>query len=132
MRKEKLEELHKQMELLEIKEEDLVEKFILGSGKGGQKINKTSSCVYIKHIPTGLEIKCQETRSRDQNRFLARRELCSRIEEIKKGIRSERQQKIEKIRRQKRRRTRRSQEKVLAEKKEHSTKKTQRQAPSYD
>ena len=128
MRKEKLEELQNRMSLLEIKEEDILEKFILGSGKGGQKINKTSSCVYIKHLPTGIEIKCQETRSREMNRFLARRELCLRIEEQKEGVRSERQQKIEKIRRQKRKRSRRAQEKVLSNKKQHSEKKSLRQS----
>ena len=61
--KEKQEDLVRRMESLEIREDDLIEKFILGSGRGGQKINKTSSCVYIKHIPSGMEIKCQRDRS---------------------------------------------------------------------
>ncbi len=79
--KEKLEKLEKWMEDLSIKDDDLIEKFILGSGSGGQKINKTSSCVYLKHIPTGIEIKCQKERSRELNRYVARKELCNRIEE---------------------------------------------------
>jgi protein subunit release factor B len=64
VRKEKLDELHEKMNKLEIREEDLLEKFILGSGSGGQKVNKTSSCVYLKHLPSGIEVKCQKDRSR--------------------------------------------------------------------
>ncbi len=60
--KEKFDELHARMERLGIRSDDLVEKFILGSGKGGQKVNKTSSCVYLKHVPTGIEIKCRQKR----------------------------------------------------------------------
>ena len=103
---EKREALRRRMESLGLFEKDLTEKFIRGSGHGGQKINKTSSCVYLQHRPTGLEVKCQAERSRAMNRFLARRELCAQMEEIQLGERSERQQRIEKIRRQKRRRSR--------------------------
>lgn len=127
--KEKSEELIARMQKLGIQEEDLIEKFILGSGKGGQKINKTSSCVYLKHIPSGIEIKCQRERSRALNRLLARRELCERLEEKLFEIKSKKQQEFEKIRRQKRRRTRKQKEKMLAEKKQHSSKKQLRQKP---
>ena len=120
MRKEKLEELNLKMQSLGISESDLVEKFILGSGSGGQKINKTSSCVYLKR---------QRERSREMNRFYARRELCERLEELRDGKESARQQEIEKIRRQKRRRTRKSQEKMLADKKKTSEKKALRKNP---
>lgn len=113
----KEEELAARMERLGVKEEDLVEKFILGSGSGGQKINKTSSCVYLKHLPTGIEVKCQRDRSRELNRLLARRELCEKLEEKLFQEKSKKQQMIEKIRRQKRRRSKRAQEKVLATKK---------------
>src|ERR1700722_6282825 len=113
--KQKREELRQRMELLGIKEEDIQEKFILGSGKGGQKVNKTTSCVYIKHLPTGIEVKCQRDRSRELNRLIARRTLCERIQEKVLKIKTEKQQLAEKIRRQKRRRTRRQQEKVLEE-----------------
>lgn len=129
MKPAKLEELHQRMERLGIKEEEVEEKFILGSGKGGQKINKTSSCVYLKHLPTGFEVKCQKSRSREMNRFLARRKLCDLVEDRQEGVRSQRQQKIEKLRRQKRKRTKRSQEKVLRLKKERSEVKKNRQAP---
>jgi protein subunit release factor B len=107
--KEKWEELEARMLRLKIQEGDLIEKFILGSGSGGQKINKTSSCVYIKHIPTGIEVKCQSTRSRELNRLYARRELCEKLEELLFKEKSSKQMESEKIRRQKRRRSRRSQ-----------------------
>lgn len=76
----KWDELYTQMDHLGISERDLEEKFILGSGKGGQKVNKTHSCVQLKHIPTNTLIKCQQERSREANRFFARRILCERIE----------------------------------------------------
>ena len=106
-------DLRLRMEKLGIQEADLVEKFIRGSGKGGQKINKTSSTVYLQHVPTGIEIKCQRDRSQAMNRFYARRELCDRVEERLNGIESKKRQEIEKVRRQKRRRSRRQKEKML-------------------
>lgn len=118
--KETIDHLAKRMEKLEIHESDLVEKFILGSGKGGQKMNKTSSCVYLKHVPTGIEIKCQRERSRELNRLYARRELCEKIEERLLEEKSSKQKAIEKIRRQKRKRSRRAQQKILKDKKHHS------------
>ena len=78
-------ELYKRMAELNIDESDLVEKFIRGSGSGGQKINKTSSCVYLLHKPSGTEVKCQTTRSQAMNRFYARRELCEKIAETNPG-----------------------------------------------
>jgi protein subunit release factor B len=125
----KKEQLELRMTKLGILEDQLVEKFILGSGSGGQKINKTSSCVYLRHTPTGIEIKCQRQRSRSLNRYLARRELCDRLEERILGEKSERRRKQEKIRRQKRRRSRRQKEKMLADKHKQSKKKKLRQKP---
>src|SRR6267154_1039148 len=127
MAKETFESVKKRFDKLNITEDDPVEKFVLGSGSGGQKINKTSSCVYLKHIPTGIEIKCQRERSRALNRYYARKELCDRIEEKIEDKKSERQQMIEKIRRKKRRRSRKSKEKMLAAKKHVSEKKSLRQ-----
>ena len=109
---------------------DITEKFIRGSGSGGQKINKTASCVYLKHIPTGLEVKCQAERSRDLNRFLARKELCETYQEQILGIQSMRQQAREKIRRQKRRRSRRQKNRMLDDKSKHSEKKQNRRGPN--
>jgi len=126
---EKFEELQQRMERLGIHESDLIEKFILGSGRGGQKIQKTSSCVYLKHLPTGIEVKCQQDRSREVNRYLARRQLCDRFESEVHKVKSQKQQEREKIRRQKRRRSRRSKEKMLESKKLHGERKHLRQAP---
>lgn len=123
---EKKAALARRMVELQVRDADLIEKFILGSGSGGQKINKTSSCVYLKHVPTGIEVKCQRSRSRDMNRFLARRELCERLTERIEGARSRRQDEAERIRRQKRRRSRRQKERMLEDKRHHSDKKQQR------
>ena len=120
--------LEERMQRLGIREQDLVEKFVHGSGKGGQKINKTSSCVYLRHVPTGLEVKCQRDRARALNRYLARQELCGRLEERILGVQSERRQEREKIRRQKRRRSRRQKARMLADKHQHAEKKTQRRS----
>jgi protein subunit release factor B len=118
--------LQRKMEKLGIREEDLVEKFIKGSGPGGQKINKTSSCVYLLHKPSGIEIKCQRERSQAMNRFFARRELCDRLAEKTLGEKSARRKAAEKIRRQKRRRSRRAKERMLEEKHKQSEKKKRR------
>jgi protein subunit release factor B len=112
-----------------IVESDLTEKFILGSGGGGQKQNKTASCVYLKHEPSSVEIKCQRVRSQAVNRYYARCELCERIEEKTLGEKSARRQKAEKIRRQKRRRTRRQKARMLEEKRKNSEKKQLRRKP---
>ncbi|QVL56784.1 MAG: peptide chain release factor-like protein [Simkaniaceae bacterium] len=118
--KEKKEALELKMNKLKIYEDDLIEKFILGSGSGGQKVNKTSSCVYLKHLPTGIEVKCQQDRSREMNRFLARRDLCEKIAHRIHQEKTKRQQQIEKIRQQKKRRSRRLKKKILEDKKKHS------------
>lgn len=128
--KAKLDEIRERLAALGVSEEDLIEKFILGSGSGGQKINKTSSCVYLKHEVSGIEIKCQKERSRELNRYYARKELCERLEEQIEGLKSEKKKAIEKLRRQKRRRSKRAQEKVLENKKLHSAKKNLRKPPT--
>lgn len=114
------------MDRLGVRENDLTEKFILGSGSGGQKVNKTASCVYLKHGPSGIEIKCQRSRSRELNRYYARKELCEQLEERKLGAASKRRQAAEKIRRQKRRRSRRQKERMLEAKHRQSEKKVRR------
>jgi len=113
-------ELRARMGDLGIAESDLVEKFVRGGGKGGQKINKTSSCVYLKHLPTGIEVKCQSGRSQAMNRFLARRLLCDRLEARIRGAASAEESAREKIRRQKRRRSRRQKERMLEGKRRRS------------
>jgi protein subunit release factor B len=124
--KEKEEALRQKMEDLGISEKDIVEKFVRSSGKGGQKVNKTSTCVYLKHIPTGIEVKCQRERFQALNRFLARRILVKKIEAMILKEKSEEQKRIEKIRRQKRKRSKRAKLKILEEKKKQSEKKKER------
>jgi len=114
------------MERLGIYEKDIVEKFVRSSGKGGQNVNKTSTCVYLKHIPTEIEVKCQKERFQALNRYIARKILVDKIEAVMLGKESEEQQRIEKIRRQKRKRSKRAKLKMLEEKKEHSRKKADR------
>jgi protein subunit release factor B len=123
---EKEQALKERMKKLGIHDEDLVEKFIRSQGHGGQNVNKTSTCVYLKHLPTGLEVKCQQERSQALNRFLARRLLTDKIENSILGKQSAQRQRIEKIRRQKRKRSKRAQEKMLAEKHRQSDKKQER------
>jgi peptide chain release factor len=105
--------LQEKMERLGIKESDILERFVRSQGHGGQKVNKTSTCVYLKHLPTGIEVKCQQNRSQAMNRFFARRILTEKIESMVLGNESDKQQLIEKIRRQKRRRSKKAKEKIL-------------------
>jgi protein subunit release factor B len=101
-------ELEARMAGLGLREEDLEEKFVRSSGPGGQKVNKTASCVYLKHVPTGLEVKMQRDRSQPLNRYHARKRLCELMEEKTLGRESPAALKAEKVRRQKQRRRRRS------------------------
>ncbi len=120
---EKWEKLRARMKALGILEQDLDEHFIRGSGSGGQKINKTSSCVQLVHHPESIEIRCQKTRSQADNRYWARHDLCERIEEKVLGEESAKRRAEEKIRRQKRRRSRRAKAKMLNEKSKQGEKK---------
>ena len=120
---EKWEKLRERMDRLGILEQDLDEHFIRGSGSGGQKINKTSSCVQLNHRSSGIEIRCQQTRSQADNRYWARRDLCEKTEEQLLGEKSTKRQAAEKIRRQKRRRSRRAKAKMLDAKSKQGQKK---------
>lgn len=121
------------MQSLGIRQQDIQERFIRSSGKGGQKVNKTSTCVYLRHLPSGIEVKCQIERSQALNRFLARRILVNKIEAHILGRLSAERKRIEKIRRQKRKRSKRAKEKMLRLKKERSEKKQMRAyRPSVD
>ncbi|HQP12838.1 MAG TPA: peptide chain release factor-like protein [Candidatus Omnitrophota bacterium] len=123
---EKEKELLERMQRLGVSEDDLQETFIRSSGPGGQKVNKTSTCVYLIHSPSGLSVKCQKTRSQAMNRFLARRILLERIERLQKGQADAERKRIEKLKRQKRKRSKRAQEKVLQAKRRQSEKKASR------
>jgi protein subunit release factor B len=99
--------LRERMRTLGIDERDLEEKFVKSAGKGGQKVNKTSSCVFLKHVPTGIEVKFMKDRSQSINRFLARRELVEKIAKLH-GVQTVEDIRRDKIRKQKKRRRRRS------------------------
>jgi len=123
---EKEKKLIRRMRALGVRERDLEEEFVRSSGAGGQKVNKTSTCVMLHHRPTGIRVKCQKERSQALNRFLARRILLDKIEAKLAGARSAEEQRIEKIRRQKRRRSRRAKLRLLADKRRQAEKKSLR------
>lgn len=129
---EKEDLLLQRMAKLGIAESDLQESFIRGGGPGGQKTNKTSSTVCLRHKPTGLEVRCSQERSQSMNRFLARRDLCEKIAAKRHGEKTKKQQEREKIRRQKRRRSRRQTALMVDAKKKHGAKKALRQKPSRE
>lgn len=124
--KEKEDALRLRMMRLGIRPADISEQFTRSQGHGGQNVNKTSTCVQMRHLPTGIEVKCSDTRSQLLNRFLGLRRLVDKIEAVMLGRRSEEQQRIEKLRRQKRKRSKRAKEKMLHDKKRHSEKKQER------
>ena len=116
----KIEAIRKLMAEASVYEDDLEESFIMGGGPGGQKTNKTSSVVRLSHGPSGVAVKVGESRSREDNRWLARRMLAETILDNEHKRKSAARQKAEKIRRQKRRRSRRQKQKMLADKHAHS------------
>jgi len=120
------------MKALGIYEHDIDESFVRSGGAGGQHVNKTSTCVQLYHRPTGIIVKCQESRSQSDNRYLARRILADKVEARILGKKSEEQQKREKIRRQKRRRSRRSKEKMLEQKHRRSQELQARRISHHD
>lgn len=98
---------------LNIKATDIEESFVLGSGAGGQKINKTASCVLLKHIPTNTEVRCQRHREQSKNRISAYKLLIDKIEFQIKGEESEKAKRIHKLKKQKQRRSKKAKEKIL-------------------
>lgn len=110
--KRKIEALEKKMKALGIRQEDIREKFIKASGRGGQKVNKSSSAVFLLHEKTGLSVKVGRHRSQHLNRFIALRSLVEKIESKTLGVSGRAGQKIEKLKKQKRRRKRKTQKKL--------------------
>lgn len=117
--------LHKAT-LLKVDLSEVEESFIRGSGKGGQKINKTANCVWLRHRPTGVEVKVQKHREQSKNRLSAYKLLLEKLDERLRGAQSERAQKIFKLRKQKQRRSKRAKEKILETKKQRSVVKSLR------
>jgi len=111
---------------LGVKAEDVEESYVRASGKGGQKVNKTSSCVVLKHLPTGTMVKCQKHREQSLNRLSAYKLLILKIEDEVLGKESDRAKKIYKLRKQKKRRSKKAKEKILHDKAHRSKLKKQR------
>ncbi|MFA4843982.1 MAG: peptide chain release factor-like protein [Candidatus Margulisiibacteriota bacterium] len=128
----KLADLENRLKAYGIKKEDVVEKFLRSSGAGGQNVNKVATTVYLKHLPTGLEVKMQQERSQALNRFLAWRLLLDKIAGRVLGEKSRKRQAAEKIRRQKRKRSRRAKNKMLEAKKIVSAKKSARRLTAQE
>jgi protein subunit release factor B len=129
---EKQAQLAQRMAALGVRESDLEETFVRSGGHGGQNVNKTSTCVMLLHRPTGLQVKCQETRQQGLNRFIARRLLLDKLEAQRRGYVAAERARIEKIRRQKRRRSRRAKQRLLADKSHHAAKKDSRRDVRMD
>ncbi len=121
--------LKEKMAQLGIKEADLYERFIRSPGPGGQNVNKVATGVYLKHLPTEIEVKVTKERSQSLNRFLARRLLVEKFEERILKLKTEKEKEIARIRRQKRKRSKRAQEKILKLKRLVAEKKELRKPP---
>lgn len=120
------------MERLGIREQDLEESFVCSRGPGGQNVNKVSTCVVLKHRPTGLIIKCQKERTQAMNRYWARRMLAEKLEAQILGRESDDAKRISRIRRQKRKRSKRAKDKMLAAKQRHGALKKLRAKPAEE
>jgi peptide chain release factor len=125
-------QLAQRMAALGVREADIEESFVRSGGHGGQNVNKTSTCVMLLHRPTGLQVKCQETRQQGLNRFLARKLLLDKIESIRKQRAAAERARVEKIRRHKRPRSRTAKERMLSAKSRHAAKKEFRRRVSPD
>ena len=124
--------LNRRMAALGVNESEIEESFVRSGGHGGQNVNKTATCVMLLHRPTGLQVKCQETRQQGLNRFIARRLLLDKIEERKTGSIAAKKAEIERIRRQKRKRSRRARDRMLDDKSRHAAKKQMRSSAHND
>jgi len=129
---EKERALLERMAALGVRAEDLEEQFVRAQGRGGQNVNKVATCVVLRHVPTGIAVKCQEARSQALNRFLARRLLLDKIAARRQGAIDEVAREVARIRRQKRRRSKRAKEKMLAGKRARAETKASRRRPGIE
>src|SRR5947209_19226495 len=125
-------QLAQRMIALGVREGDIDESFVRSGGHGGQNVNKVATCVMLHHRPSGVQVKCQETRQQGLNRFIARRLLLDKIEEKENGFVAAKRSEMEKIRRQKRKRSRRAKDRMLAGKAHQSEKKHFRRSVGTD
>lgn len=116
----KAQALAERLESLGLREEDFEETFIRSGGKGGQNVNKVSTCVVLVHRPSGMTVKCQIERTQGMNRYRARVLLADKVEGQLLGKQSDEAKRVSKIQRQKRRRSRRAKEKLLDDKRARS------------
>jgi protein subunit release factor B len=111
---------------------ELEEIFERSSGPGGQNVNKTSTKVTLRHLPTGVSVTIQDTRSQFQNRALARERLLAALNERRAQQQQQERSAREKLRRQKRPRPARIKAGILREKRKRSDVKKQRSRGAFN
>ena len=117
---------------LGVRRDDVEERFVRGAGPGGQKINKTSSTVWLRHGPTGVEVRCQRERSQAANRELAWTELCAKLEERQRAERARQTDELEQGRRRNRQKSRGQKIRMIQSKKHRAGIKARRGRPEAD
>jgi len=120
---EKEGQLAARMAALGVRESDLEESFVRSGGHGGQNVNKVSTCVMLLHRPTGVQVKCQDTRQQGLNRFVARKLLLDKIEDRRRAAETAQRAERELLRRQKRRPSLGARRRNVEAKRQHATKK---------